>query len=71
MQRLENRLQEVERAGQVQPHRLHFLRAELEDIRDDMRVLEERAGVQQGHDQNEQNARGESCLRLAVFDLKA
>ena len=50
MGRVENRLQEVENAGNVQPHRLQFLRAELEDIRQELQVLENHVRVQQRQD---------------------
>ena len=50
MGRVENRLQEVENAGNVQPHRLQFLRAELEDIRQELQMLENHVRVQQRQD---------------------
>ena len=50
MGRVENRLQEVEQAGNVQPHRLQFLRAELEDIRHELQLLENHVRFNQRQD---------------------
>ncbi len=58
MQRVENRLQEVAEAGNVQPHRLQFLRMELEDIRTEMANLDNLVRREEQQHQQQPNAPG-------------
>ena len=71
MGRVENRLQEVEQTGNVQPHRLQFLRAELEDIRLELRQLENHVREQQrrdrGNNQPDAEPQGNGLLMFSLF----
>ena len=64
MQRVENRLQEVADAGNVQPHRLQFLRMELEDIRNDMANLDNMVRREEQFRQQQPHAPGTKKIIL-------